>query len=65
MQCKCGTDDWQDSDLTRSKSYCGYQPYTSVTCRVRAMNGAGWGAGLEKTVYTKCAGKDILYVISL
>ena len=64
MQCKCDTDDWQDVGLTRSKSYCRYQLYTSVTCKVRAMNDVGWGTTIEKTVYTKCTGMDLLYVIS-
>ena len=58
FQFKCGTDDWQDVGSTRTKSYCGYQPYTSVACRVRAMNSAGQSVGIEKTVYTQCAGMD-------
>ena len=64
MQYKCGTDEWQDTGSSRSKSYCGYQPYTSVTCKVRAKNEVGWGTAIEKTVYTKCAGKYYLYVIN-
>ena len=58
LQHSCGTDNWRNVGLTRSKGDCGYQPYTSVTCRVRAKNKAGHSAGIEKTVYTKCAGKN-------
>ena len=58
LQYKCGTDEWQEVTLPTSKGYCGYQPITSVTCRVRAMNSAGWSTAIDKTVYTKCTSED-------
>ena len=66
LQYKRGSNIWQSvSPSTRSQGFCGYQPYTSVSCRVRAKNSVDYSQAAEITKRTHCAGEWCFHLDNL
>ena len=52
----------KDENGEMTATYCGYKPYTMVTCTLIASNAAGNSSDQTETTLTLCAGKR-LYTI--
>ena len=66
LQYKGNSNIWQSvSSSTRNQGFCGYQPYTSVSCRVKAKNSVGYSQVAEITNRTDCAGELCFHLDNL
>ena len=66
LQIRCDAEIWKTvSSLEKRAGVCNFQPFTNVTCELRAANSAGNSARVSRTVTTQCDGKNMFFNVSI